>query len=189
MVNCHPVKNAAPDNLLPLGAGAFLNEIDGNLTVQIDGPAVTVHWQGKFRGLDFEPMTFEIVSGITHERLVDSKGRKIMTVIARSLSDQAFEDMTKVAQGKADRLLLAIDGDGKGSVADIARRAGLVSKNGEPQKSTTHRLLKALLKQRLIAEEIDGFSVTDKAGKKRVESLKKQAGTQRNDPGLFDPSQ
>jgi hypothetical protein len=32
LVLCHPVKNAAADNLLPLGAGAFLNEIDGNLT-------------------------------------------------------------------------------------------------------------------------------------------------------------
>jgi hypothetical protein len=32
LVNCHPVKNAAADNLLPAGGGNFLNQVDGNLT-------------------------------------------------------------------------------------------------------------------------------------------------------------
>jgi hypothetical protein len=32
VVNCHPVKNATADNLLPAGGGTFLNEVDGNLT-------------------------------------------------------------------------------------------------------------------------------------------------------------
>src|SRR5262249_10304965 len=32
IVNTHPVKNASDDNLLPRGGGAFLNEMDGNLT-------------------------------------------------------------------------------------------------------------------------------------------------------------
>ena len=29
---CHPVKNAGEDNILPRGGGAYLNEVDGNLT-------------------------------------------------------------------------------------------------------------------------------------------------------------
>ena len=29
---CHPIKNADRDNLIPYGGGAFLNEVDGNLT-------------------------------------------------------------------------------------------------------------------------------------------------------------
>jgi len=33
LVNCHPVKNASRDNLLPMGGSAFLNEVDGNLTL------------------------------------------------------------------------------------------------------------------------------------------------------------
>ena len=32
IVACHPVKNATDDNLIPRGGGAFLNEVDGNLT-------------------------------------------------------------------------------------------------------------------------------------------------------------
>ena len=32
IVACHPVKNASDDNLIPRGGGAFLNEVDGNLT-------------------------------------------------------------------------------------------------------------------------------------------------------------
>jgi hypothetical protein len=32
LVACHPPKNAPPENLLPRGGGAFLNEMDGNLT-------------------------------------------------------------------------------------------------------------------------------------------------------------
>src|SRR5262249_19301658 len=32
IINCHPTKNATDDNLLPRGAGAFLAEVDGNLT-------------------------------------------------------------------------------------------------------------------------------------------------------------
>ena len=31
VVNCHPVKNATQDNLVPMGGSAFLNEVDGNL--------------------------------------------------------------------------------------------------------------------------------------------------------------
>ena len=44
---CHPVKNAAKDNLLPRGGGQFLNELDANLTLwggagQIE--TTVLHW-------------------------------------------------------------------------------------------------------------------------------------------------
>jgi AAA domain/Bifunctional DNA primase/polymerase, N-terminal len=43
IVNCHPVKNASDDNLNPRGGGAFVAEIDGNLTALRDDTAVTLH--------------------------------------------------------------------------------------------------------------------------------------------------
>jgi hypothetical protein len=45
----HPVKNASAGNLLPRGGGAFLNELDGNLTLwsEVKGEATQLHWQGK----------------------------------------------------------------------------------------------------------------------------------------------
>jgi hypothetical protein len=66
--NCHPVKNATDDNLVPRGGGSFLNESDGNFTVQKDNMTIEFHWQGKFRGPDFAPINFKLKS-VTHERL------------------------------------------------------------------------------------------------------------------------
>lgn len=56
----HPVKNAADDNLLPRGGGAYLNEVDGNLTTKNSGNVVEMHWQGKYRGPDFAPISFQL---------------------------------------------------------------------------------------------------------------------------------
>src|ERR1035437_2271069 len=60
LVACHPVKNAGSDNLLPRGGGAFIAEMDGNLTCVKTDAVVTVHWQGKFRGPDFAPIPFHL---------------------------------------------------------------------------------------------------------------------------------
>jgi len=58
IANVHPVKNAAPDNLLPAGGGNFLNQVDGNLTAAKTDNTTEMHWQGKFRGVEFAPMHF-----------------------------------------------------------------------------------------------------------------------------------
>src|SRR5262249_5890912 len=80
LVNCHPVKNATEDNLLPAGGGTFLNEVDGNLTCAKNDHVTEMHWQGKFRGPEFAPMNF-LIKTVTHEDLKDSDGRLIPTVI------------------------------------------------------------------------------------------------------------
>jgi hypothetical protein len=167
LVNCHPVKNAAADNLLPLGAGGFLNEIDGNLTCAIDNGAVDVHWQGKFRGPDFEPLTFEIVGDITHERLVNSKGRKIPTVIARHLSDVGKEEIKKTGEANAKLLLAEIEKNPNNSVAGYAEALGWRTPAKKPQKSKVYRLLKLLHGARWITKELDSYTVTEK-GKKQL---------------------
>jgi hypothetical protein len=81
VVACHPVKNANDDSLIPRGGGAFLNEMDGNLTAKPASGSVEIHWQGKIRGPDFAPISF-LLKSVTHERLKDSKGRLIPTVVA-----------------------------------------------------------------------------------------------------------
>jgi len=58
IANVHPVKNAAPDNLIPAGGGNFLNQVDGNLTAAKNDNTTELHWQGKFRGVEFAPMHF-----------------------------------------------------------------------------------------------------------------------------------
>jgi hypothetical protein len=97
LINCHPTKNATDDNLLPRGAGAFLAEVDGNLTASKNDMTVELHWQGKFRGPDFAPMHF-LLKTVTHERLKDTKGRLISTVVASHLSDAAQQELAKIAR-------------------------------------------------------------------------------------------
>ena len=81
VANCHPVKNAGADNLLPAGGGNFLNQVDGNLTAAKKDSTTELHWQGKFRGVEFAPMHFALKTK-THEDLKDSRGR-LKSAIAR----------------------------------------------------------------------------------------------------------
>jgi len=165
LVNCHPVKNAAPDNLLPLGAGAFLNEIDGNLICIVDWPAVEMHWQGKFRGADFDPLSFRLDT-VTHQRLKTTKGKLIPTVVAKPLSEIAKEEIAKANLTDRQRLLAEIESDGKASVADYAARCMFTLKNGLPHKRKAHALIKGLKKDKLIDGESGDYTVTGKGERK-----------------------
>jgi AAA domain/Bifunctional DNA primase/polymerase, N-terminal len=77
VIATHPVKNAADDNLIPAGGGSFLNEVDGNLTLHKEtSTRVGLHWQGKIRGTEFDPLAFEIRE-ITCEAVKDKRGNLI----------------------------------------------------------------------------------------------------------------
>jgi hypothetical protein len=62
VVPVHPTKNARKDLLIPRGGGAFLNEVDGNLTLwaELEAGTTQLHWQGKFRGPSFAPIDLEL---------------------------------------------------------------------------------------------------------------------------------
>lgn len=107
LVCCHPTKNAGDDNLLPRGGGAFIAEVDGNLTCKKSGNTVELHWQGKLRGPDFSPLLFQLET-VTHEHLKDSRGRLIPTVVARPLSEESRQAMAASSRRDEDQLLKAI---------------------------------------------------------------------------------
>jgi hypothetical protein len=46
--------------LFPRGGGAFLAEVDGDLSALTEGPVVTLRCQGKFRGPNFSSTSFEL---------------------------------------------------------------------------------------------------------------------------------
>lgn len=160
VANCHPVKRASADDLLPLGAGGFLNEIDGNLTCSNDYPAVTLHWQGKFRGPDFKPLHFKLDT-VTHEQLKDRKGTLIPTVIASHLSETGIEEIEKASSAEQDRLVAEIEQDGTMSVKEYAMRCGFLLANGEPHKSKTHRLIRSLISQKRIKGRAGNYAVPE----------------------------
>ena len=164
IINCHPTKNAADDNLVPRGGGAFLAEVDGNLVCKRDDTVVKLHWQGKFRGPDFAPITFQLRS-VSHERLRDTKNRVIPTVVAEPLSEMAEQELTKVARSDEDRLLQAIGTDPTASIAALAKTLGWLSAKNEPHKSKVHRVLGRLKDARLLATERGQHMLTEKGSK------------------------
>jgi hypothetical protein len=151
VANCHPVKNATPDNLLPAGGGNFLNSVDANLTAAKTDSTTELHWQGKFRGPDFAPLHF-MLRTVTHERLVTSNGRLIPTVVCDWISDTAKEEIAKQKLRDEDLILAAIDADPKASLASLALKMKWTLYSGEPNKMRVSRVVRALKGAKLVAE-------------------------------------
>lgn len=167
IANVHPVKNAQADNLLPAGGGNFLNQVDGNLTAARTDSTTELHWQGKFRGVEFAPMHF-MLRTVTHERLKDSRARLIPTIVCDSISDTAKEEIGQQKVNDEDRVLAIIDVDPKASQADIATKMGWKLFSGEPHKSKAARCLKSLKDAKLIKPTRAGHHKLTDEGKKAL---------------------
>jgi hypothetical protein len=168
LVACHPVKNPSLDNILPRGGGAFLAEVDGNLTLSKSDSVVTMNHQGKFRGPDFAPIPF-MLSSATTPTLKDSKGRTIPTVIAKPLSERERSEAEANMRGDEDALLIAIADNDRASQAGLATALRWVSEKG-PNKAKVNRCVKQLKKWKFLKDDRD-LTLTDK-GKQEVERLK-----------------
>jgi len=171
VANCHPVKNANVENLLPAGGGNFLNQVDGNLTAAKTDSTTELHTQGKFRGVEFAPMHF-LIKTVTHECVKDSRGRLIPTVICEWISDKEKETIAAQKVSDQDAILALIAADPKASQADLAIKIGWKLHNGEPHKVKIGRCIKALLKDKLIKETRRGNYVLTPEGRATIEAMK-----------------
>jgi hypothetical protein len=173
LVTCHPTKNPNLDNLIPRGGGAFLNEVDGNLTCRKNESNMTVelHWAGKIRGPDFAPIGFKLIAATT-EKLKDQKGRPMWTVYAEPISAEEMEMEDAAAEQRLDRVLRILD-DGPGkSMSDIAEHFGWVYKSGKPNKSLVQRVIKKLISEKLVAKR-GRIHVVSPKGKEHLAALAK----------------
>lgn len=160
VANTHPVKNAGPDNLLPRGGGAFLNEVDGNLTGRKTDNLVELHWQGKFRGPDFTPVHFELQT-VTNPFLVNSKGEQMPSVVARPISELEREQKASAANKDLRTLLKVMKNNAGASLSGLAEAAGwFMGKTRDPYKSKVVRLMDELHKQKLVRKELDTWILT-----------------------------
>jgi AAA domain/Bifunctional DNA primase/polymerase, N-terminal len=172
LVLCHPPKHAGDDNLQPRGGGAYVAEMDGNLTVTKDDMAVELHWQTKLRGPDFAPITF-LLRSVTHEELKDTKGRPIPTIVAEHLSDTAQEEMTKASRCDEDLALQALADNPRASFAELAETLDWhYAKSGKPNRSKAQRTLGRLQRDKLIKKDRGRYEITEKGQK-----VLKQKGT------------
>ena len=162
VVSAHPVKNATDDNLLPYGSGAILNEVDGNLTLwkTAETGIVSLHWQGKLRGLEFQPrhFRFEILGS---PDILDAKGRQVELPTMRPASAEAAEDRAK-SQAETDRALLrAMLANPAGTQTDWGQTIGRTA------KSSVNGRLQRLKKEKLVDVTLGTWSLTP-AGKKAI---------------------
>jgi hypothetical protein len=167
VVPSHPVKNASKENLLPAGGGAFLNEVDGNLTLWGGGEKQTIlHWQGKFRGPEFEPLTFKLET-FTSETVVNAAGELMPSVVASPVSD--FESEAAAAKTETDEnVLMGVIGMNRPlSVAALAMKANFVGATGQPQKSKVFNLCRRLVEEKFVELHRGKYRLTAK-GRKEI---------------------
>lgn len=170
MVACHPVKSADTSNLLPRGGGAFLNELDGNL-VLIKGEAGTIrlHWHGKHRGPDFDPVHFELKT-VTAPLLKDSRGRDVPTVMASALTQGEARERRVTARRDEDDVLLLIERDGGLSLSGMAETLGW-QKDGAPDKRRASSATEKLKRSKLAEYARNKWRLT-KAGTDAATDIK-----------------
>ena len=167
LVNCHPVKNASRDNLLPMGGSAFLNEVDGNLTLWATAERqTTLHWQGKFRGPEFEPMTFELEVADS-ARVIDAEGRLMPSVVAKPVSELKLQMEEGKQESEENMLMRAIAADRNSSIANLAIKCGFIGSTGQPQKSKVHAMCGRLVEEKLLERRGNKYRITPK-GKREI---------------------
>jgi len=153
-VAAHPVKNASEDNLIPYGSGAILNEVDGNLTLwkQPATGFVSLHWQGKLRGLDFEPVLFQFEEASSPD-LLDAKGRQFLLPTMRPVSRETAEQRDKAEANLDLALLQAMIANPDGTQAEWGHAIGR-------DKSRVNRKLQRLKVLKLVEEGLGKWRVT-----------------------------
>ena len=156
--------------MVPRGGGAFLNEVDANLCLTSSGEkAVQLHWSGKIRGPEFEPIDF-ILDGLEHPEVKDSAGRILQSVMARAATQQEIEQRLSAEVSNQDRVLLAIHSLDRPSVAEIARNLAWFFQDGSPDKSKVQRCIKSLKDEGMIKIVRGHYELTD-LGVKEVDRI------------------
>lgn len=165
VVLAHPTKAPERDNILPRGGGAFLNELDGNLTLWSEamGEATTLHWQGKLRGSDFDPIPFTL-RPIRVPGLADAKKRPLVSVLAEIQSPEGAANTAQQATSDENAVLFWLRQRPGCSLANIATEAGWVNERGQPTKAKVQRCLERLKVDKLVKIHRGKWQITD-AGK------------------------
>jgi len=169
LVLCHPVKHPQdPTQLLPRGGGAFLAEMDGNLTTWKRDELIEFHYT-KMRGPGFEPMTFKLET-IRTTRLVDSKNRILPTVRAVAISRSEEDRQQGRLREDEDRVLIQLMMQPDQSLAAIAEALQWINDKGEPIKPRVQRAIGRLADNspKLIKKNREKWEVTEEGKKTAV---------------------
>ena len=187
LVLCHPIKHAQDaTQLLPRGGGAFLAEMDGNLTAwKHDELLVDLNYT-KMRGPGFEPMTLKLESIIT-TRLTDIKGRVIPTVRAVVVSSGEEDQQADRLLEDENRVLVQLMYRSDQSLADIARTIGWLNDKEEPLKARVSRAVARLEKERpMLVRKVRGhWELTDRGKEVASKAARSMPETEPKQEAMF----
>lgn len=171
LIPAHPLKHADKDMLLPRGGGGFLAEVDGNLTLWSGslGKTTTLHWQGKIRGADFNPINFSLQSWTT-EGVVDSKGRPLPSVVAKPQSEAEAVAERDQAISDENVILGCLMRSPGVTVSNIAFFAGWLDEHGEPMTSKVYAGLDSLRAEKFVKLERRKYWITE-SGKRELDKV------------------
>lgn len=169
LILCHPTKRATDDDLIPRGGSAFIAEVDGNIALQKRDTLIVASVQGKFRGREFDPVSFEL-KAVRHPSLKDTKGRDIPTVVARTISES--DKLTMVASNRRneDAVLKVIHEMPGASLRALATTLGWIDGKGNPSAMKVSRSADVLAKEKLIQKHRGAWQCTQ-AGEKELNRL------------------
>ena len=156
IIPAHPTKNASDDNLVPYGGGAILNEVDGNLTLakRAETGNTILHWQGKFRGLEFQPVAFRFEM-IASPDVIDNRGRTVQLPVLRPCSVEDVEDRSG-QEADIDRAIMrCLIAKAVPSQRDIGEQVGR-------SKSVVGAKLAKLGREKLVEKILDKWQITSK---------------------------
>ena len=178
LIPCHPTKNATRDNLIPRGGGAFLAEVDGNLTLwaESDRSTTELSHQGKLRGPGFEPIAFKLEMG-TCDALKDKKGRHISSVVARPMTEQEQQNALIKSYSELEEVLMVMLYHPGASLAQWAEKLGWFSGKGitaKPQKQRVQRVMRSLKAEGMVRKKMGKYSLT-KTGRTEAERVTNEA--------------
>lgn len=162
----HPTKNAADDDLVPRGGGAFINEVDGNLAVRKKESLLVVSPHGKYRGDMSVTLRYELDVVRDHPLLKDTRGRPIPSVLVRPIADVAAATMEKTVDRDTEMVLDAVHRNPNSSPSDLAR--ALDWKFGmrqEPNVNRVKRNLTRLQTEKLVTEKLGRWRTTSQGEK------------------------
>jgi hypothetical protein len=153
VIAAHPPKQAKDDSLLPYGGGGTLNEIDGNFTLRRDETGLyRFHWQGKIRGLPFDPVHFRI-DRLDCPDVITIEGVRVPMPVMFPIDEEAVEKRSEAIAQRYLALLAAIYANPEGSERTWANATGM-------HKSAVHRALEHLQGERLVSQKARRWRLT-----------------------------
>ena len=95
-----------------------------------------MHWQGKLRGIEFEPVKFRF-EGLTSPDVKDVKGREVELPVLRPTTEADAEQRDKAEVNRTAGVLRAMAADPAGSLTVWATATGI-------HRSSVERMIKRL---------------------------------------------